>query len=109
MCGLSDGESDIHAPSSLTASSIGNSIFNKATDKIFNSLRLPTSQAKVRLREINSKSVNFTLRALCVAGGRLWGMVDDKILWFGVTAHPTAEWNANQVTEACGWEKLPPI
>jgi hypothetical protein len=27
-----------------------------------------------------------------------------QILWFGVTAHPTSEWIANQVTEACGWE-----
>jgi hypothetical protein len=29
------------------------------------------------------------------------------ILWFGVTTHPTAEWIANQLTEACGWEQLP--
>jgi transposase InsO family protein len=24
-----------------------------------------------------------------------------------VTAHPTAEWIANQLTEACGWEQIP--
>jgi transposase InsO family protein len=30
-----------------------------------------------------------------------------QILWFGVTSHPTAEWMANQLTEACGWEQAP--
>ncbi|WP_425905365.1 integrase core domain-containing protein [Nitrobacter sp. TKz-YC02] len=30
-----------------------------------------------------------------------------QILWFGVIAHPTAEWIANQITEACSWEQAP--
>jgi hypothetical protein len=30
-----------------------------------------------------------------------------RILWLGVSAHPNAEWIANQVTEACGWEQAP--
>jgi hypothetical protein len=30
-----------------------------------------------------------------------------QLPWFGVTTHPTAEWIANQLTEACGWEQIP--
>src|SRR5262245_1698256 len=30
-----------------------------------------------------------------------------QILWLGVTAHPSAEWMARQLTEACGWDWIP--
>jgi transposase InsO family protein len=30
-----------------------------------------------------------------------------KLLWLSVTAHPSAEWIARQLTEACGWNEAP--
>jgi hypothetical protein len=30
-----------------------------------------------------------------------------QVLWLGVTEHPTAEWVARQLTEACGWGRAP--
>jgi hypothetical protein len=30
-----------------------------------------------------------------------------EILWLGVTAHPSAQWIARQLTEVCGWQQAP--
>jgi hypothetical protein len=30
-----------------------------------------------------------------------------RLLWYAVTAHPTAEWLARQITEAFPWERAP--
>jgi hypothetical protein len=30
-----------------------------------------------------------------------------RILWLGTTKHPTAEWIARQLIEACGWKQAP--
>jgi transposase InsO family protein len=30
-----------------------------------------------------------------------------QMLWLNVTAHPTAEWVAGQLTEACDWDRTP--
>jgi transposase InsO family protein len=30
-----------------------------------------------------------------------------ELLWLAVTAHPSAEWLARQLTEACGWNEVP--
>jgi hypothetical protein len=30
-----------------------------------------------------------------------------ELLWLGLTAHPSAEWIARQLTEACGWNEPP--
>ncbi len=47
-------------------------------------------------------TISFRLYGLLIMGHSR-----RQILWFGVTAHPTAEWIANQITQACGWEQTP--
>jgi hypothetical protein len=42
----------------------------------------------------------------------LYGVADpatqsSKLQWLGVTAHPSAEWIARQLTQACGWQQAP--
>jgi len=35
------------------------------------------------------------------------GIRDGSFCWLGVIAHPSAEWIARQLTEACGWSEPP--
>jgi len=32
-----------------------------------------------------------------------------RLVWINVTAHPTAEWIARQITEAFPWDEAPPL
>jgi transposase InsO family protein len=48
-----------------------------------------------------------TISSRLLYGLLIMGHGRRQILSFGVTAHPTAEWIANQLTEACGWEQAP--
>src|SRR5216683_1690847 len=53
-----------------------------------------TAQARHRCRADECSQVHGAAEATAVPG------LDD-------TAHPTAEWIAHQLTEACGWERAP--
>ena len=48
-----------------------------------------------------------TISVRLLYGLLIMGHARRQVLWVGVTAHPTAEWIANQLTEACGWEQIP--
>ena len=47
-----------------------------------------------------------TLSFQLLYGLLIMGYGRRQIVWLGVTAHPTAEWVANQLTAGCGWEQL---
>jgi len=47
-----------------------------------------------------------TLSFQLLYGLLIMGYGRRQIVWLGVTAHPTAEWIANQLTAGCGWEQL---
>jgi hypothetical protein len=47
-------------------------------------------------------TISFRLRY----GLLIMGHGRRQILWAGITAHTTADWIANQLTEACGWEQI---
>src|SRR5882757_10039426 len=62
---------------------------------------VPSQSCRRHRRDVPTISFRLLYGLLIVGHGRR------QILWFGVTAHPTAEWIANQITEACGWEQAP--
>jgi transposase InsO family protein len=78
------------------------------------------SKGTIRENNLRSFLAEGRLPAKCGLGageivgriGLLFGLLimghgRRHILWFGVTAHPTAEWIANQITQARGWEQTP--
>jgi transposase InsO family protein len=48
-----------------------------------------------------------TLSFQLLYGFLILGHRGRRIMWLGVTANPTAEWIARQLTEACAWEAAP--
>ena len=59
---------------------------------------MPTCIAAIDLFVVPTISFRLLYGLLIMGHGRR------QVIWFGVTTHPTAEWIANQITEACGWE-----
>jgi transposase InsO family protein len=60
-------------------------------------------EVSLRKWRTNVPTISFRL----LYGLLIMGHGRRHILWFGVTAHPIAEWIANQITEARGWEQAP--
>src|SRR5258708_14054307 len=57
-----------------------------------------------------SSASETLLRIRSLAGctiGTLESSIRKRHLWLGVTAHPTADWIAQQLTEAYGWTTAP--
>src|SRR6266478_2592589 len=69
--------------------------------------RGPSQGWKTVLRNHAVGIVAMDLSFRLLYGLLIMGHGRRQILWFGETAHPTAEWIANQLTEACGWEQAP--
>ena len=73
-----------------------------------------SSRESVRMRFLGTTGACWTLSA----GSRGRGRSEDckagdaehsrrELLWLGVTAHPSPEWIARQLTEAYGWHQAP--
>jgi len=56
---------------------------------------------------IRSHDANLTLDGIFGKDRSLSGWLDESLFWINVTAHPTAEWNAQQITEAFPWHETP--
>jgi hypothetical protein len=72
----------------------------------------PSQGSKTFLRNHADGSVAMDLFVVPTISFRLlYGLLiighRRQTLWFGTTAHPTAEWIANQLTEARGWDQIP--
>ena len=68
---------------------------------------LPLARAPIGIVTLKTRTLSSVAQLRLLYGLLIMGHGQRQILWLGVTTHPTAEWIANQLMQAYGWERTP--